>query len=148
MATLLISKVKKLESHHQEDKTKSLPLCWKWKWQSLCSSNLITPFLKRDLPMDKTWGRKVFWCDGLFCFRRWSFCLYFKSMYLNLEIRKGTDLAKSWKLVFDLTKKEKALPQGGNCTWFQVEIVRFSFDFIWFGWCVCGLNKGVHTSCG
>lgn len=32
----------------------------------------------------------------------------------NLEIRKGKDLAKRWKLVFDLTKKEKALCQRGQ----------------------------------
>lgn len=49
---------------------------------------------------------------GLFCFRGWSFCLYFKSMYLNLEIRKKRDLAKRRKLVFDLTKKEKLSCRG------------------------------------
>lgn len=31
----------------------------------------------------------------------------------NLEIRKGKDLAKRWKLVFDLTKKRKSIVSEG-----------------------------------
>lgn len=30
----------------------------------------------------------------------------------NLEIRKGRDLAKRWKLVFDLRKKKKIVSEG------------------------------------
>lgn len=36
----------------------------------------------------------------------------------NLEIRNRRDLAKRWKLVFDLKKKKKHSIRGANSTWF------------------------------
>lgn len=130
----------KSSSSRQE---KSLPLCfWKWKQQIPVLQQFHHSLSKGRSTYGQDMREEGFWCDGLFCFRGWGFCLYFKSGQPRNQKRErlGKEMETS---VWSYKKRKSIVSEGAIARGFSLKLP----ELVWTSCDLAEVSVGSLKDC-